>query len=289
MTIDWNWFFASFSQCAAALIAIIGAFIISKLLGEVEKEEYQSNKIDQLVIQYNDLIKRISIRHFDWYDKRNIEFSSELEKAIKNGDFQGLNNEEKLVKLFEIKSNLFGTPSCIEELNKKILDLSPTSTKLGNGISFVKNAFSLNIPPVGLWDKLSLEREEINKLKIESETLIERFDKARNDILKIKNNLTPIKITIYILGIGLLTTVIYPLHFMPISVNQNPNINFSLDWIFSYIFSIKGLLLFLLAIVIEGVFGYFLWLLKSIEKKYNILNSRLNNDYFDLSSYSNYF
>ena len=36
---DWNWFFAAFAQCAAALIAIIGAFVISKLLGENEKEE----------------------------------------------------------------------------------------------------------------------------------------------------------------------------------------------------------------------------------------------------------
>ena len=50
MIVDWNWFFAAFAQSAAALIAIIGAFIISKLLGENEKEEMQSNKIDELII-----------------------------------------------------------------------------------------------------------------------------------------------------------------------------------------------------------------------------------------------
>ncbi|WP_262887779.1 hypothetical protein [Flavobacterium bernardetii] len=37
MSIDWNWFFSSFCQSAAALIGIIGAFIISRLLGLGEK------------------------------------------------------------------------------------------------------------------------------------------------------------------------------------------------------------------------------------------------------------
>ena len=238
MTVDWNWFFAAFAQCAAGLIAIIGAFIISKLLGEIEKEEVHSSKIDQLVIQYNDLLKRISVRYFDWYDKRNIDYSSDLEEAIKKGDFQGLNDEIKLTKLFEIEPDLFGTPSCLEELNKKIAKLTPKTTQLGNGLSFVNNPISLNIPPTGLWDKLSKEREAINQLKIESETLIERLDKSRNDISVTQNNLTPIKITIYILGIGLLLTVIYPLHFMPIGVNQNPTLGFSFDLVIDNIFSI---------------------------------------------------
>ena len=36
---DWNWFFAAFAQSGAALIGIIAAFIISKIIGELEKEE----------------------------------------------------------------------------------------------------------------------------------------------------------------------------------------------------------------------------------------------------------
>lgn len=291
MTLDWNWFFAAFAQCAAALIAIIGAFIISKLLGEAEKEEDHSSKIDQLVIQYNDLHKRISARYFDWYDKLNIKYSSDLEKSIKNGDFQGLNDEEKLTKLFEIKPDLFGTSSCLKELDKTISGLTPKTTKLGlgNGFSIPTNPISLNFPPAGIWEKLNKERETINQLKIESETLIERFSKARNDISITQNNLTPIKITIYILGIGLLLTVIYPLHFMPIGLNKSPVLGFSFDLIISIIFSIKGLLLFLLTIVIEGIFGYFLWLIKSLEKKYAITTSRLDEKYFDILSYSKYF
>lgn len=289
MTIDWNWFFAAFAQCAAGLIAIIGAFIISKLLGEVEKEEIHSSKFDQLIIHYNDLLKRISVRYFEWYDNRNIEYSSDIEKAIRNGDFRELNDEEKLKKLFEIETNLFGTPGCLTQLDKKIAEFTPKTTELGGGLSFVKNPISFNIPPTGIWDKLSEEKEAINQLKIESETLIERFNTARNDISITQNNLTPIKITIYILAVGLLLTVIYPLHFMPIAVNQNPTLGFSFELVYSNIFSIKGLLLFLLTIVIEGIFGYFLWLITSIEKKYAMTTSRLDEKYFEIKSYSQYF
>lgn len=289
MMLDWNWFFASFTQCSAALIAIIGAFIISKLLGEVEKVEIHSSKVDQLVIHYSELLKRISARFFDWHDKTIIDYSSSLEKSIKNKEFQGLNDNEKLEKLFKIEADLFRTSSCKEKLDEKIAEYTPKITNIGQGVFLENMIKSMHIPPDGTWDKLSEERETINQLKIESENLINWFYKTRTDILASKNNLTPIKVTIYILSIGLLITVIYPLHFMPIGINQHPTLGFSLDVFYNNLFSLKGLLLFFLTLVIEGIFGYFLWLINTIDKKYTLTTSRLEGKYFDLSSYSKYF
>ena len=289
MTTDWNWFFAAFAQCAAALIAIIGAFIISKLLGEVEKEEIQSSKIDQLLINYNDLLKRISARYFNWYDRTNIEYSRELEQAIRNNDFNSLNDEEKLDKLFKIEPDLFGTPCCLDLLDEKIAKFSSKSIPLFDGISHLTYSLAPLVAPVGMWDKLSKEKETISQLKIESEKLIELFYKATKDISITQKSLGPIKVTIYILGIGLLLTVIYPLHFMPLKLNQNPTLSFSFELVCNHIFSINGLLLFLLTIVIEGIFGYFLWLIKSIEKKYISTSVRLEKKYFEISSYCQYF
>jgi hypothetical protein len=290
MTIDWNWFFGAFAQCAAALIAIIGAFIISKLLGESEKEEIQNSRIDDLIIHYNDLKKRISVRYFDWYDKRNIEYSSDLKKSIKNGDFSVMDDDEMLQKLFEIEPDLFGTPSCLGTLNDLILKLrTEEETSFENGLSSVISQMSLNIVPEGLWDKLGKEKDLINQLGIESAKLIEQFVKAKNDIWITKNNLTPIKITIYILCVGLILTVIYPLHFMPIAENQSPTIVFDFELICFHVFSLKGFLLLSLTIVIEGIFGYFLWLLKSVEKKYNGVLAKLEDKYYAINEYSEYF
>jgi hypothetical protein len=289
MTIDWNWFFGAFAQCAAALIAIIGAFLISKLLGESEKAEIQNSEIENLIIKYNDLKKRISVRYFNWYDKNIIEYSSDLEKSIKNGNFKGLNDEELLQKLFEVEPHLYRTPSCLESLKKLISELSPKKTKYENGLSMISNPILVNIAPAGLWDNLSKEKDLINQLKIESTTLIEQFIKAKNDIEITKKNLIPIKITIYILCIGLILTVIYPLHFMPIGVNQSPSIGFNLELFCFHFFSLKGFLLLSLTIVIEGIFGYFLWLLRSVKKKYNGVLVKLEDKYFSINEYSEYF
>ena len=64
--VDWNWFFAAFAQCGAALIGIISAFIISKLLAE-------DNKYDSIKIKLENLkIARDSERYFK---NKNIRFS----------------------------------------------------------------------------------------------------------------------------------------------------------------------------------------------------------------------
>src|SRR5690606_34576285 len=178
MIVDWNWFFAAFAQCAAALIAIIGAFVISKLLGESEKEEMQANKIDQLIIHYNNLIKRISARHFHWYDKESIESSTDLEDAIRNGEFQGLQDSEMLQKLFEIEPGLFRTESCLDKLKEKIAELTPTSIEQEREYSIYGSplsTLSTSMISVGAWNELSKEKETINQLKFESDNLIDKF------------------------------------------------------------------------------------------------------------------
>lgn len=289
MTIDWNWFFAAFAQSGAALIAIIGAFIISKLLGESEKEEQNLNDLEELIIHYKNLKKRISYRYFDWYDKRNIEYSSDIGEAIKNGDFDGLNDDEKISKLSEVKPNLFGTDSCIAALNERIEKLTPTKTEFGNGLSMVNSPIELNIPPKGLWSDITDEKEIINSLQIESEKLIDQFTRTQNKIDATSKNLVPIKVTIYILMVGIILTVIYPLHFMPLEINQTPNIVISVNLFFQLLFSLKGILLLLLTLVIEGIFGYFLGLTMRTEKRYDALKEKILVKYLKIESYSKYF
>ena len=279
MSIDWNWFFAAFAQSGAALIAIIGAFIISKLLGESEKEEQNANDLDELIIHFKDLKKRVSNRYFNWYDERYIEYSIDLEDAIKNDDFSGLNDEEKLLKLFEIHPNLFGTQNCLSALNERIEKLKPSG--FGIGLSMVT--------PKGMWSSLTEEKEIINTLQIESETLIDQFNRLQNKINASSKNLDPIKVTIYILMVGIILTVIYPLHFMPLEVNQTPQLEISVSLFFELLFSIKGILLFVLTLVIEGIFGYFLGLTIRTEKRYDGLKGKILDDYLDIKSYSEHF
>jgi len=289
MNINYNWFFASFAQCSAALIAIIGAFIISKLIGETEKEEQSKNDIENLRIHYYDLMNRISGRYFDWYDRQNINFSGDLRKAIENGEFDDKQDDEMLIKLFEIEPQLFRTEDCLSILKKRIKKLEPEKVDLGIGFSMVNTKIDYSLPSKSIWDKLNQEKEAIDHLRIESETLIAKFTIAKNELLAKKKNLNPIRNTIYILAFGLILTVIYPLHFMPIAINEIPVIDFSLHNIYENIFSLKGLFLFSLTVVIEGIFIYFLWLINKTKRKINWTISQLGQEYFNIKSYSEYF
>ncbi|UII32269.1 hypothetical protein LVD17_00260 [Fulvivirga ulvae] len=289
MILDWNWFFAAFAQCAAALIAILGAFIISKLIGEGEKEEKYAKIINDLIIKYNDLTKRISARHFEWYDRSTILYSRSIKDAITKGDFDELSDDEMIPKMRETKPELFGTESGLELLKERIEQYKPRKIDYeGVSVTLPPMPFS-DIPPNGIWDNLNEEKEVINHLEIESNTLIEKFNEVKLDLTASKGNLAPIKVTIYILAIGLLFTVIYPLHFMPMRANEVPQIGFSVALVISNLTSLKGILLILLTLVIEGIFGYFLWIVSRIEKKYLNTFNKLDGKYFDISTYSQYF
>ncbi|RWX50117.1 hypothetical protein VU01_13841 [Candidatus Electrothrix marina] len=120
MTLDWNWFFAAFAQCGAALIGIISAFIISKLLGENDKYEYIIKELEHSSIKKNELLKKISLRHFDWHDRLNIKYDSAIEDAIREDQFSDLTDEEKLKNIFSLIPELLRVENCISYLNSRI-------------------------------------------------------------------------------------------------------------------------------------------------------------------------
>ncbi|ODT96890.1 MAG: hypothetical protein ABS82_02750 [Rhodanobacter sp. SCN 67-45] len=76
---DWNWFFSSIAQSAAAIVGIFGAFIITKVLSNQAKFGEKSIRFRSL---RTDAIKLVDSAHhlsFAWYIRLNRKY--ELEKA----------------------------------------------------------------------------------------------------------------------------------------------------------------------------------------------------------------
>ena len=291
MNIDWNWFFSAFSQCSAALIGIIAAFTISKLLSEGEKVDDYSNSISEMQFYRMDLLRKIESRKFDWYDRMNIEYSSDLRESIKNGEFDYLSEEDALSRLFEIETNLFGVENCYSYLSKKIKEIkSNMNQSISGALGIDFSALELpEIPPPNLWNNLSKELDLINNLKLEAIKLIDRFKSNKAELVSRIKNIKPIKTIIYVLIFGMLTTVIYPLHFMPLGSKESPNISFSYDTFVNILLSTKGALLSLLGLTIIGLFAYFLSIIKRIETQYIQLNESIGTEHLTLSEYSTYF
>ncbi|NRT13664.1 hypothetical protein [Flavobacterium sp. 14A] len=279
MNQDWNSFFSTISQSASAMIAIIGAFIISKLIGENEKKEILQGQIDDLKIIFDDVLLRISHRDFHWLDKKEIDKNDDLENSVKAGDFNRLSDDHKLKKLFEIIPNLYRTDACLPALKKLIIDLSSNNYGYNGDISRM-----LKPSP-----RINEENDKVKNLKVETYTLINKFKKTKNDCKVAKKNMTQIKNIIYLLIVGFFIAVIYPLHFMPLSENEKPIIEFSFNAFENSVFSFKGIFIIILSLVFVSIFGYFIYFINQIENSYDNFYNELSDKYLKLESYSPYF
>ena len=65
---DWNWFFSSIAQSVAALVGVLGAFLIARLLNS--QAEFQANgaRTRELVRRSMNLRDLIQNRNFEWYN-----------------------------------------------------------------------------------------------------------------------------------------------------------------------------------------------------------------------------
>lgn len=286
---DWNWFFSSFCQSAAALIGIIGAFVISRLLGINDRLNNIISDFDNLIIEFNETILKINSRHFYWFTKTHVKYNSDLKEMIEKGEFEDLTDEDILATIYSLDDRLFKIDKAVlESFNYLYEKHRPKYTDFGNGLSMKSNFPIIEITPKNLWSDLEQEKELINQLEINSHILIQKFTKNYQDLISFESLLKSLKYIIIVLLIAFPLTVIYPLHFLPIPLNKEPEITINILEILAS-FSIKSVLLLLFLVIIEGLFIYFLIMIKDIKKELEDVKSLNSKELKDIKRYSVYF
>jgi hypothetical protein len=286
---DWNWFFSSFCQSAAALIGIIGAFVISRLLGINDRLNNIISDFDNLIIEFNETILKINSRHFYWFTKTHVKYNSDLKEMIEKGELNDLADEEILATIYSMDDRLFKIDEAVLESFKYLYEKHrPKYTDFGNGLSLKSNFPIIDIHPKNLWSDLEQEKELIKQLEINSHILIQKFTKNYQDLISFESLLKSLKYIIIVLLIAFPLTVIYPLHFLPIPINKEPQITINILEILAS-FSIKSLLLLFFLVIIEGLFMYFLIMIKDIKKELEEVKSLNSKELKDIKRYSVYF
>jgi len=75
---DWNWFFSSIAQSGAALIGIIGAFLISRVLNEKDVNSTILHEFRDIAFKRTNVVHDIENIPFDWYNRNTILQSKEF-------------------------------------------------------------------------------------------------------------------------------------------------------------------------------------------------------------------
>ncbi len=65
-TTDWNWFFSSVAQSAAAIVGIFGAFIVTKILANQTAYAEKSRRIQELITLGEKLVDATNRLSFEW-------------------------------------------------------------------------------------------------------------------------------------------------------------------------------------------------------------------------------
>lgn len=83
MTADWNWFFSTLSQSAAAIVGIFGAFIITKIFSNQTVFLEKSAKLRDLLIQAQKISDTANSYNMRWYnDHYNVNEYSDFHKYL---------------------------------------------------------------------------------------------------------------------------------------------------------------------------------------------------------------
>jgi hypothetical protein len=174
---DWNWFFSSLAQCGAALIGIMAAFIISKLLNESEKADSYQNQREKLKAQYTELLNRITLLDICEYNDRIIYTSYGLFDSIANGEFDDKTPEERLARLYLKFPHLYKHESNKAQFDRFYADakqaIAARTAVFFDGETRLYNQTVMDHPEI--YKELSDKRIEIEKHKIEASSLIRSF------------------------------------------------------------------------------------------------------------------
>ncbi|HVI43991.1 MAG TPA: hypothetical protein VM802_03960 [Chitinophaga sp.] len=273
---DWNWFFSSFCQSAAALIGIIAAFLISRLIGLNEKVNAILSVFEELMIERDKLIHSFGQRRFRWYNSTLMRCSEALRDEIKRGAFHDLSDIDILEKIYSEDDRLFKANDVVLKTFRELQE------------KYQRNGFTEEAVPHEVQDHLQRERMFIDHLETDTRKLIQLFRKNEQELRVFRETFKPVSNIIIVLIIAFPITVIYPLHFMPVQVGHTPAEAMSLPAMWSTLTSLKGFLLTAFFITIEGIFVYFLTLNDKMRKDIGKGIARHSPDYQKMHYYSPY-
>ncbi|MFH6565604.1 hypothetical protein [Pseudomonas kulmbachensis] len=322
MALDWNWFFSTLSQSTAAIVGIVGAFIIAKIFSNQSVFSEKNNKMNALIIESHKLLDKIGTIDFDWYNKQknNAAYRSAAKKiySIKDEDESKYNDDVLLEFYKEANFSEFSEKESILEklreevahhcsflLEKRLREerRQEEQERRGKGelvglggltalLSGFANPESTRGSLLNYSDIASMPWVAINK---ERDLITECFLDAKHHarligdfVESVKDNPeSPPQITWSLAFVALifLAGVIYPLTFMP---SGTPPTH-ALNWIelLNAFLSVKGALLSLLSLAFMFIIGMFMFTNHSMKYSPNKV-SQLEN-LSDANNYSDYF
>ncbi|WP_223544581.1 hypothetical protein [Pseudomonas sp. A-B-19] len=322
MTLDWNWFFSTLSQSTAAIVGIVGAFIIAKIFSNQSVFSEKNNKMNTLIIESQKLLDKIGTINFAWYIRECNDAAYRTAAndiaSIKDED-ELEHNDATLLEIYEAAnfSEFSEKGPILDKLREEVahhcsyllekrlreerrqedqerrakgeLDGLSGLTALFGGFAPHLNTRTsmLNFSDIATspWVAMNKERDLITECFLE----VKHHARVVGDFVEsVKDNPeSPPQITWSLAFVALifLAGVIYPLTFMPSGTPPTHALSFA-ELVYAFL-SVKGALLSLLSLAFMFIISMFMFTNHSM--KYKASKVSQLETLSDANNYSDYF
>ncbi|MEQ1560649.1 MAG: hypothetical protein ABL933_17140 [Methyloglobulus sp.] len=300
-TTDWNWFFSSVAQSAAAIVGIFGAFIVTKILANQSAFSEKSRRMQELITLGEKLVDATTRLSFDWYHKHDSADEIEaLEKLLEKDEtdepeslYKKLNfspyiaRADAIQKIACVKTNRENRLRREREESKRKIEQEQRF-----GIASAIPMYSNLIPVPGLNSslhslqlQLTKKREEIDTMYTEVKHHVHVVSDFHALVVSHPESSSLITASLILILTLFFAGVIYPLSFMPLPTNWKPSLSFS--EIPNFLFSLRGVILAIVSILFTTMLAMFFIL--NIRMRYQQTLLEQLEQYKNLSKYSKYF
>jgi len=295
-TTDWNWFFSSIAQSAAAIVGIFGAFIVTKILTNQSAFSEKSRHIQELITLGEKLTDAAGRLSFDWYHKHDSAGKLEdLDKLLEKDDSQTPDDlyEKLRFSPYLARAKVIDTISKIKSLRVERLEREREEARRQSEQPHFMRFANMNSPlPPGL-DSLRLHlapqlkqtREEIDALYMEAKHHIRVVTDFYAIVMPSPESSPVITTSLLLILTLFFAGVIYPLSFMPLPTDWKPAL--SLAEVPAFIFSLRGALLGVVSLLFTAMLTMFF--VMNIRLKYSAAMLKRLEEFKHMSAYSEYF
>jgi len=290
---DWNWYFSSLAQSAAAIVGIFGAFIISKILSNDSVFRQKTILAKELIVGAEKVVDDANDIYFSWFIMRTNEEAFDDAKELLDKDIYDAEQiydecpfsvyvpREEIVEQIRkmIEDRLSQVKKKEEELQRKL--------KAQPGLGIIESVHRPlpKMPNLDLLNELNKERDSIDRVIRDARHQIRLISNHLENILGNPESSSQISYTLVLIVLLFFSGVIYPLSFLPLPVDVH--IELSLSAFFPVLFSLKGSLLAVVSIIFTAIIAMFFYMNLTMKHSQGIID-RLK-PFVDISSYSEYF
>jgi hypothetical protein len=276
---DWDWFFSSLAQSAAAIVAIFAGFIINKILANQAAHQATIDEMTRLRTEAEHLRDEADGLYLDWYSERKTEFAVEkVRELLSDPNEAPAEGWTADTLMDQVRMSEFRTHAQNRRVVAELLDahLEEQETRRKERESVRKMDFSPLSDLSGFASSAYAERRPIfvprpwnAKLRDDVQTELENIDavrrKVRHHIRVISDclaasgrtaaNQHAMRYWLSLVVVLFLAGVIYPLSFLPSP--KSPELAFTWSAVSASLWSLRGMLLALVSVAFLAVVGVF--------------------------------